>query len=201
MPLARSMRAATSASMSALLGEVGIAPAGEQVAPVPLALAVPHEHERVAGVGRSATHGTDFHVSEPQHVGHRIKARRLAAGPTAAAFTAPRANMDRIAGDVRKLDALARAGKNHRVLADDAAAAQRRKADVAALARAGDAVARPDGALLQDRCRGLRRRRRPASARCRTAHRPCRGGASRRSRCRSPRRAPRRRAASAPPAG
>lgn len=42
---------------------------------------------------------------------------------------------------MRQLDALHRAGEDHAVLAGDGAAAQRRKADVAALARAGHAVA------------------------------------------------------------
>ncbi len=47
-----------------LLREIRIAPAGEQVAAVPLALAVADEHE---GVGALITrdHGTDFHVQSP----------------------------------------------------------------------------------------------------------------------------------------
>ena len=50
---------------------------------------------------------------------------------------------------VRELDPLARAREDHRVLADDVAAAQACEADRAALALAGHAFARVDGALRQ----------------------------------------------------
>ena len=40
-----------------------------------------------------------------------------------------------VGGDVGKLDALTVAGEDHRVLADDVAAAQCGKADIAAVAR------------------------------------------------------------------
>jgi 3-deoxy-D-manno-octulosonic acid (KDO) 8-phosphate synthase len=47
------------------------------------------------------------------------------------------------------VDALHRAGKDHAVIAGDGAAAQRRKADVAGLARAGMAVAAARGMLIE----------------------------------------------------
>ena len=86
---------------------------------------------------------------------------------------------------MRDLDALAVAGEEHRVLADDVAAAQRREADRARLALAGDAFARVHGAVGERRGRRPRRPLRPGAAPCPTAHRPCACGASRRSRCRS----------------
>ena len=61
--------------------------------------------------------------------------------PHSAALTAPRAKMPRSVGAVRELDPLAVRCEDHGVLADDAAAAQGGKADVAAPARAGVAVA------------------------------------------------------------
>ena len=85
---------------------------------------------------------------------------------------------------VRELDALAGAGEDHRVLADDVAAAQRREADRARPALAGDALARVDGAVGERAARAARPPPRPAAAPCPTARRPCACGASRRSRCR-----------------
>ena len=80
-----------------------------------------------------------------------------------------------VLGAVRQLDAFHRAGKDHAVFAGDGAAAQRRKTDIAGLARAGNAVASARRMQMQGRRRGPRRRPRPASGRCPTAHRswPC----------------------------
>ncbi len=50
-------------------------------------------------------------------------------------------------GLVREFDALARAGEDHRVVADDIAAAQRREPDGSRLALAGHAFARIDRAV------------------------------------------------------
>ena len=61
-----------------------------------------------------------------------------------------------------QLDALGRAGEDHAVIADDRAAAQRRKADIAGSARAGHAVAAAHRMLRRDRCRGRRLRRWPS---------------------------------------
>ena len=52
-------------------------------------------------------------------------------------------------GLVRELDALARAGEDHRVVADDIAAAQRREPDGSQLALAGHAFARVDRAVAE----------------------------------------------------
>ena len=87
---------------------------------------------------------------------------------------------------VRQLDALARAREDHRVLADDVAAAQRREADGArpCARRCGLRARTPRSRRACGPC--PRRPLRPAAAPCPTARRPCACGASRRSRCRSP---------------
>ena len=81
-------------------------------------------------------------------------------------------------------------GEDRVVLADHVAAPERGKADIAALARPGMAVAAPVGDVAQRHLTRPRPPLRPASARCRKGRRPCGGGASRRSRCRNPRPAP-----------
>ena len=48
-PCAFSLRPAARASAMPLLGQIDVAPAGEQVLQVPLALAVAHEHEKPVG--------------------------------------------------------------------------------------------------------------------------------------------------------
>ena len=45
-PCAFSLRPASLASAIALLGEIGILPAGEEILQIPFALAVTHEHEK-----------------------------------------------------------------------------------------------------------------------------------------------------------
>src|SRR6185312_14819440 len=77
----------------------------------------------------------------PEHVLHRIEARLLAGEPLrcrdrAACEDAP------AGGAMRELDHLAIGGEDHAMLAGIVAAAQGREADIAALPRAGDAVAR-----------------------------------------------------------
>src|SRR4029079_6922806 len=59
---------------------------------------------------------------------------------------------------MRKLDALAGAGKDHAVLADHVAAAQRGKADIALAPWTDIAVAHLDAALLQRHLAASRRR-------------------------------------------
>ena len=65
----------------ALLGEVRIAPAGEQVVLVPFAFAVAHQHECVIALVVRHRWDLDFDSSEPQHIGHGVEARRLALAP------------------------------------------------------------------------------------------------------------------------
>src|ERR1700687_4637372 len=79
-------------------------------------------------------------VAKSEHVGHRIKSRLLRARPEGRVQRAAREN-HAVLGLVHQFDALGGPGKNHAVLADHAAAAQGRKADIARLARAGVAVA------------------------------------------------------------
>src|SRR6185437_9274414 len=76
-----------------------------------------------------------------QHVLHAVKPRRLAGEPERGFHRAARedAPAARAMGD---LDLLALGGEDHAMLARIVAAAQGRKADIAALARSGDAVAR-----------------------------------------------------------
>jgi drug/metabolite transporter (DMT)-like permease len=87
-------------------------------------------------------------VREAEDVRHRIEARRLAMGPQRSAQGAAREDLA-AGGDVRDLDALAIAGEDDTMIANDIAAAQHGKADVAALARPGDTVARPLGGMIE----------------------------------------------------
>ncbi len=80
---------------------------------------------------------------------------------------------------VGDLDALAGAGEQHGVVADDVAAADGGKADRRRIALAGHAFAAVDRAVARGRGRARRRRPRPSAARCRSARRPCGGGAPR----------------------
>src|SRR5580704_2252389 len=61
-------------------------------------------------------------------------------------------------GPVREFDALRRTGKDHAMLADHRAAAQRSKADIAGTARAGHAVAPAHRMLREIDATALRRR-------------------------------------------
>ena len=79
-------------------------------------------------------------VLQPQHIGHRIKPGLLVARPERRVQRAARED-HAVLGAVHQLDPLGGPGEDHAVLADHGAAAQRRKADVARLARAGLAVA------------------------------------------------------------
>ncbi len=76
-----------------------------------------------------------------------------------AAHAAPRAKIMRSSARCTSSIALGRPGEDHAVLAHHRAAAQRRKADVARLARAGLAVAAALGTRGRDRRRGRRPRR------------------------------------------
>src|SRR5688572_29670487 len=78
--------------------------------------------------------------AQPQHVRHAVHPRRLARHPERRAEGAARVNLA-ARSLVYELEALALARKDHIMIADDVAAAQRREADCAALARAGDAIA------------------------------------------------------------
>ena len=95
-------------------------------------------------------------------------ARRLPCGIGGAAA--------RLVGD---LDALAGAGEEHGVVADDVAAAHGREADGRRVALAGVAFARIDRAVGERRARARPPRPRPSAARCRSARRPCGGDAPR----------------------
>jgi hypothetical protein len=98
--------------------------------------------------GHAATHvvalcpelGQAVHGSA-QNVAHAVQARP-AAGHEACSAQAAFGVVGAAAALVRDLDAFARAGKEHRVFADDVAAAHGGKADAAAHAFAGVAVAR-----------------------------------------------------------
>ncbi len=88
-------------------------------------------------------------------------------------------------GLVGDLDALAGAGKQHRVVADDVAAADGRKTDLRRRPLAGMPFAAVNGASRTNRGRAPRRPPRPCAARCPRAHRPCGGDAPRSLRCRN----------------
>ena len=88
---------------------------------------------------------------------------------------------------VAELDALAGAREDHRVLADDVAAAKCGEADRCPACARRCTPCRAYTALSGELRPSARRPRpRRGAAPCRTAHRPCAGDASRRSRCRSP---------------
>src|SRR5262249_44892127 len=85
-------------------------------------------------------------IGKSEHVGHGVEAGRLAARP--------QRRLDRTAGEqhavfglVGEFEPLGGSGKDDAVIAHHRAAAQRRKTDVAALARASDAVAPARGTL------------------------------------------------------
>src|SRR5262245_49748997 len=84
--------------------------------------------------------------SYPQHVGHRIEARPLAAAPQGG-FNGAAGEDAPVRRAVRQLDTLAVRGEDHGVLTDDVAAAQGREADIATLARPRMAVARAHAVL------------------------------------------------------
>src|SRR6185436_4381819 len=94
---------------------------------------------------------------EAKNIGHGVIARLLVEAPEgrldcAAGEDAP------VLGAMRQLQALAGACENHRMLADHGAAAKRRKADVAGIARAGMPVAAAHGAVLKRNLAAFRRR-------------------------------------------
>ena len=78
--------------------------------------------------------------SQTEHIPHRVEAWGPAPGPKRRPDRAAGENAP-ISGDMRKLDTLARPGKDHPMLADHVAAAERGKADIAFPAWAGIAVA------------------------------------------------------------
>src|SRR5918911_3365110 len=93
--------------------------------------------------------------SDPEHVGHREEPGTPPAPP--------QRGLDGAAGEdaavgrpMRELDALALAGEDHRVLADDAAATKHGKADLTAAARPGVAIPGSHGYVLQLRLPALR---------------------------------------------
>ena len=102
-----------------------------------------------------------------------------------AAFSAPRAKIMRSSALCVSSMRSAGPGEDHAVLADDGAAAQSGKADIAGLARAGVAVAALAPNACRARCRGRPRPPRRASARCPTARRSFDCDASPEFRCRS----------------
>ena len=85
---------------------------------------------------------------DAEHVHHGIEARRLAVAPQGGLDGAARKNTA-IGGAMGELDQLAVGGKDHGVLANDAAAAQGSKADVAAPALAGVTIADPHAGIVQ----------------------------------------------------
>src|SRR5947209_7957680 len=110
---------------------------------------------RRSGMG-SSTAGVS-EILQAEHVGHGVQTRRLAAGPQRGLDRA--AGIDAaVLGTVYELDALAGRGKDHAVIADHAAAAQRGKTDIALASRAGDAVAPRNLALGEIHSPALRGR-------------------------------------------
>src|SRR5690606_11831276 len=96
-------------------------------------------------------------LSKPEHVAHRIKAGLARSRPQRGLYRAAR-EQRAVAGEVGKHDALARAGKDDRVLADHGTAAQCGEADRALLARAGVAVAHAHASFRQRHGAALGRR-------------------------------------------
>ena len=193
-PRALSLRAGGLGLLVALLGQVDVAPAGEEVLQVPFALAVADEDE---GSGHDCFLSIEQVIArsgEAEHVAHRIEAGLAAVRPERRPHRAAREDRA-VLGMVRQRDALARAGQDDRMVADDRAAAQRGKADRACRPRARCGRRGPARCVRRGRCRGPSPPPRRAAARCPRARRPCAGGASPGSRCRN-----RRPAARAPPA-
>ena len=87
-----------------------------------------------------------FNIGESQNIGHRIKPGLFSARPQRRVQRA--AGKDHpILGTMGEFDALGRTGKNHRMVADNRAAPQRGKADIAGAPRTGHAVAAAHRAL------------------------------------------------------
>ena len=94
---------------------------------------------------------------QAEHVGHGVKAGFLVKAPQGRLDGA--AGEDRaVLGAVGQFDALALAGQNDGVLADDGTAAQGGKADRALLARAGVTVAHAHRRRIQIDATAFRRR-------------------------------------------
>src|SRR5690606_5930367 len=120
----------------ALLGQARIAPAGEQVFQIPLALPVADEDQ---GSGHSRY---PCSVVESEYVDHGIKPGGMLSGPeyvTGRAIDKDRA----ILGAVAQLDAIAGPGQDHRMIAHHRAAAQSGNTVSAGLAWPGMAIADP----------------------------------------------------------
>src|SRR5690606_3735145 len=125
-----------------LLRKADIAPAGEQVFQVPFALAVADEDECA---GHQAVSSLVFGSSvEPENIEHGIQSWLLFACPERCLDGATREDRP-VLGLMRERDALAGAGKDHRMVTHHRAAAQRGEADRAFLAWAGMPVAHAHG--------------------------------------------------------
>src|SRR6185312_1448310 len=79
-------------------------------------------------------------IGKAQDIRHGIKPRLLALAPARGGKRPAREN-DAVLGLVGEFEPLGGPRENHRMLADDAAAAKRRKTNVACFPRAGMAVA------------------------------------------------------------
>ena len=124
MPLRLELAAGLARFGDALLGQVDVAPAGEQVLQVPLALAVAHEHEKA--VGHFTALSRLRNPSAPAHPSSN-KAPASASRAHSAACSAPRAKIMRSSALCTSSMPLGRAGEDHAVLADHGAAAQARQ--------------------------------------------------------------------------
>src|ERR1700732_3050235 len=96
-------------------------------------------------------------TGEPEHIGHRIKARLLVLAPQRGLHGAARENAT-IFRDMGEFDSFARPRENHLVIPDHCPAAQRREADMADSAQAGVTVARANRMLFEFDATPFRRR-------------------------------------------
>src|SRR5580700_4911013 len=96
-------------------------------------------------------------TGEPEHIGHRIKARLLVPAPERGLHGAARENAA-IFRDMGEFDSFARPRENHLVIPDHSPAAQRRKADISDFAQAGVTVARANRMLFEFDATPFRRR-------------------------------------------
>ena len=179
----------------ALLGQVDVAPAGEQVLQVPFALAVAHEHEKpVTSFARSLIdrHCRAIGFKNPAARARRPSNRGPASCPRAhsAAFSAPRAKIMRSSALVRRARCARPGRRRSRVCSPTTVPPRSVAKPMSPGLRAPVMPSRP----RTERCAeidaaALARPRGRASARCRTARRPSCCDAFPGSRCRNPRRA------------
>src|SRR5262249_16760476 len=126
----------------ALLGQIDVTPAGEQVLQVPIALTMTNKYEK------TVSHWLSSEIFQSQNVHHRVKPWLLALCPTGRVHRSTREDHS-ILGLVRQFKPFRRPREDHAVFANHAATAQGCEPDMARLTRARMALAALDRLLVE----------------------------------------------------